>query len=103
MYFAFYDPCMSAEPGWPLRNLLCLLLFHCTTFCLAHSIKILSMRCDRAQTTAVIYILRIKEHADVEAMKKAIFEGHLVGWETGTHGKMAPTIAKLSNVIDPTK
>ncbi|XP_014481598.1 PREDICTED: ubiquitin-like modifier-activating enzyme atg7 isoform X2 [Dinoponera quadriceps] len=103
VYFAFYDPCTSTEPGWPLRNLLCLLLFHCTTFCLTRSIKILSMRCDRAQVAAVIYTLRIKEHTDVEAMKKAISEGHLVGWETGAHGKMAPTIAKLSNVMDPTK
>ncbi|XP_019699661.1 ubiquitin-like modifier-activating enzyme atg7 isoform X2 [Harpegnathos saltator] len=103
VYFAFYDPCTSAEPGWPLRNLLCLLLFHCTTFCLTQNIKILSMRCDRMQTTAVVYTLRIKEHTDVEAMKKAIVEGHLVGWETGAHGKMAPMIAKLSNVMDPTK
>lgn len=61
------------------------------------------MRCDRAQTTAVIYTLKIKEQTDVEAMKKAIFEGHLVGWETGAHGKMAPMIAKLSNVMDPAK
>lgn len=67
------------------------------------NIKVLSIRCDRVQTTVVIYTLRIKDYVDEEAMKKAIFEGHLVGWEANKLGKMTPTIAKLSNVIHPTK
>lgn len=56
-----------------------------------------------AQTTAIIYTLRIRDHVDEETIKTAIFEGHLVGWEANKLGKMTPTVAKLSNVIDPTK
>ncbi|KYQ55988.1 Ubiquitin-like modifier-activating enzyme atg7 [Trachymyrmex zeteki] len=102
VYFAFYDPCASVEPGWPLRNLLCLLLWHCPTYCFTRDIKVLSVRSDKMQT-AVIFILRIKEDKDIETMRETIFEGHLVGWEANANGKMGPNIADLSNIMDPTK
>ncbi|XP_011697799.1 PREDICTED: ubiquitin-like modifier-activating enzyme atg7 isoform X2 [Wasmannia auropunctata] len=102
VYFAFYDPCASAEPGWPLRNLLCLLLWHCPTYCFTRDIKVLSVRSDKVQT-AVVFTLRIKEDGDVEAMREAISEGHLVGWEANANGKMGPNISDLSNIMDPAK
>ncbi|KAG5339541.1 ATG7 enzyme, partial [Acromyrmex charruanus] len=102
IYFAFYDPCASAEPGWPLRNLLCLLLWHCPTYCFTRDIKVLSVRSDKMQT-AIIFTLRIKEDKDIETMRETIFEEHLVGWEANVNGKMGPNIADLSNIMDPTK
>ncbi|KAG5328911.1 ATG7 enzyme, partial [Acromyrmex heyeri] len=102
VYFAFYDPCASAEPGWPLRNLLCLLLWHCPTYCFTRDIKVLSVRSDKMQT-AIIFTLRIKEDKDIETMRETIFEEHLVGWEANVNGKMGPNIADLSNIMDPTK
>ncbi|XP_050451269.1 uncharacterized protein LOC126851392 [Cataglyphis hispanica] len=102
VYFAFYDPCASAEPGWPLRNLLCLLLWHCPTYCSKHNIKVLSIRNDKMQT-AVIFTLKIKEDRDVESIRKAISEDHLVGWEANVNGKMGPNIADLSNTMNPIK
>ncbi|XP_018340243.1 PREDICTED: ubiquitin-like modifier-activating enzyme atg7 isoform X2 [Trachymyrmex septentrionalis] len=101
VYFAFYDPCASAEPGWPLRNLLCLLLWHCPMYCFTRDIKVLSVRSNKMQT-AIIFTLRIKEDKDIETMRETIFEGHLVGWEANVNGKMGPNIADLSN-MDPTR
>jgi len=102
VYFAFYDPCASTEPGWPLRNLLCLLLWYCPSYCFTSDIKVLSIRSDKIQT-AVIFTLRIKEDKDTETMRKTISEGHLVGWEANINGKMGPNIADLSNIMDPAK
>ncbi|KAL6259572.1 hypothetical protein P5V15_009490 [Pogonomyrmex californicus] len=102
LYFAFYDPCTSAEPGWPLRNLLCLLLWHCPMYCFTHNIKFLSIRNDKMQA-AIVFTVRIKEDKNVEIIRKTISEGHLVGWETNTSGKMGPNIADLSSIMDPTK
>ena len=83
-----------------MRNLLCLLLWHCPTYCSTHNIKVLAIRSDKVQT-AVVFILKIKE--DVESIRKAIAEDHLVGWEANVNGKMGPNIADLSNTMDPTK
>ncbi|XP_020290226.1 ubiquitin-like modifier-activating enzyme atg7 [Pseudomyrmex gracilis] len=101
VYFAFYDPCINAEPGWPLRNLLCLLLWHCPVYCFTRHIKVLSIRNDKVQS-AVIYTLRIKDK-DTETMREAISKGHLVGWEANANGKMGPNIADLSNIMNPAK
>lgn len=102
VYFAFYDPCINAEPGWPLRNLLCLLLWHCPVYCFTRYIKVLSIRSDRVQST-VIYTLRMKEDKNTETMREAISKGHLVGWEANANGKMGPNIADLSNIMNPAK
>lgn len=53
--------------------------------------------------TAVVLTLRIKEDTDIENIKKAISEGHLVGWEANINGKMGPNIADLSSTMNPTK
>ncbi|XP_071580696.1 uncharacterized protein Atg7 isoform X1 [Temnothorax nylanderi] len=98
VYFAFYDPCASAEPGWPLRNLLCLLYRHCSSYCFTNDVKILSIRSDKVET-AVIFTLRIKEDKNMETTS----EEHLVGWEANVNGKMGPNIVDLSNIMDPTK
>lgn len=100
MYFGFYDPCTSMEePGWPLRNLLCLLLWHCPTYCLTHNIKVLAIRNKFEEyMRAAIFTLKIKEDTDIESIRKAISEDHLVGWETNKDGKMGPNIDDLRKI-----
>lgn len=102
MYFAFYDPCASAEPGWPLRNLLCLLLWHCPTYCFTRNIKVLSVRSSKIQNS-IIFTLKLKADKDMEAIRDDISKGRLVGWETNAKGKMGPNISDLSHSMDPTK
>jgi len=102
MYFAYYDPCPYSQRGWPLRNLLCLLLWHCPAYCFKYNIKILCIKNDKIQTS-VILALKIQDDIDMETVRKNISEGHLVGWETNNNGKMGPNIADLSNSMDPTK
>lgn len=53
--------------------------------------------------TAVVFTLKIKEDRDVESIRKAISEDHLVGWEANVNGKMGPNIADLSSTMNPTK
>lgn len=60
------------------------------------------MHTDDFQTTTV-YILKCKEYAEQENVKKAIFDSHLVGWEYNENGKMGPQIINLSDTLDPTK
>ncbi|XP_047345209.1 ubiquitin-like modifier-activating enzyme atg7 isoform X1 [Vespa velutina] len=102
IYFAFYNPCKSLEPGWQLRNLLCLLFWHCSKFCFTKSIQILSLNRDDFKT-AVVYTLKCKDYAEQEIVKKSIFDSHLVGWEHNENGKMGPQIVDLSETLDPNK
>lgn len=102
IYFAFYDPCASAEPGWPLRNLLCLLLWHCPAYCSTNDIKVLSIKSDRVEN-AIVFTLRINGDADVATVRRAVSESPLVGWEANANGRMGPNIADLSNTMDPAK
>ncbi|GAB1859307.1 Autophagy-related protein 7 [Camponotus japonicus] len=96
VYFVFYDPWATAEPGWPLRNLLCLLLWHCPTYCLTHNIKVLAIKNTFEEGLRdLVFTLKIKAK-DVESIRKAISEDHLVGWETNRHGKMGPNIDNLT-------
>ncbi|XP_015176882.1 PREDICTED: ubiquitin-like modifier-activating enzyme atg7 isoform X1 [Polistes dominula] len=102
IFFAFYDPCKSLEPGWQLRNLLCLLFWHCPTHSFTKSIQILSLRKNDFRT-AVVYTLKCKEYADQEKVKKSISGSHLVGWEQNENGKMGPRIIDLSESLNPIK
>lgn len=101
IYFTFYDPCESLEPGWPLRNLLCLLFWSCPDYAFDETINILSIRGKNIESS-MIYSIKAKECLNKESTRKDIFEGRLVGWETNAGGKMGPNIADLSESMDPT-
>jgi hypothetical protein len=62
----------------------------------------LCIKSDKIQLS-VILTLKIKDDIDIETVRKAISEGRLVGWETNNNGKMGPTIANVSNSMDPIK
>ncbi|XP_033223571.1 ubiquitin-like modifier-activating enzyme ATG7 [Belonocnema kinseyi] len=102
IYFSFYDPCGNLAPGWPLRNLLCLLFWHAPNFSFHSSINFLSIRGSDLQKS-IIYTLISKVHEDVESVRKSILEGRFVGWESNANGKMGPNIADLSDAMDPIK
>nr|XP_033337372.1 ubiquitin-like modifier-activating enzyme atg7 isoform X2 [Megalopta genalis] len=102
VYFAFYDPCTSSEPGWPLRNLLSLLLWHCPMHCFTKVIKVISIRGNKAQRS-IVYKLRVKQYENTNEIRDSLFNSHLVGWESNTNGKLGPNIADLSDTMDPTR
>ncbi|XP_031846496.1 autophagy-related 7 isoform X2 [Nomia melanderi] len=102
IYFAFYDPCTSSEPGWPLRNLLSLLLWHCPTYCFTKVIKVISIRGNKAQKS-IVYKLKVKKYEDTKKIRDTLFHSHLVGWESNTNGKLGPNVADLSDTMDPTR
>ncbi|XP_076652565.1 autophagy-related 7 [Halictus rubicundus] len=99
VYFAFYDPCTSLEPGWPLRNLLSLLFWHCPTHCFTKVIKVVSIRGNKAQKS-IVYKLRVKQYEDTKEARDSLFNSCLVGWESNTNGKLGPRIADLSDSMD---
>lgn len=102
IYFAFYDPCDSVEPGWPLRNLLCLLFWYCPDFAFDQTINIVSIR-GKDLKSSVIFKMKAKKGLDKEIVRKGISEGRLVGWETNANGKMGPNIDDLSESMDPVR
>lgn len=102
MYFAFWDPCRSSEPGWPLRNLLCLLFLHATKYAFENVMKIISVRGNNLDR-AIVFAIKTNESGDREAARKSIVTGRFVGWETNSNGKMGPNIADLSDTMDPVK
>lgn len=102
MYFAFYDPCDTLEPGWPLRNLLCLLFYSCPDFAFSETINILSIRGKNLESS-VIFTIKATESFNKDFKKKEMIEGRLVGWEANVNGKMGPNIADLSESLDPNR
>lgn len=107
IYFAFYDPCTSTEPGWPLRNLICLLYWNLPDFdyCFGEGIRILSIRGNKGQNS-LVFTLKLQEKKTMQQKKliqEKMFNGRLVGWESNANGKMGPNIADLSSTMDPSK
>ncbi|XP_043258889.1 ubiquitin-like modifier-activating enzyme atg7 isoform X2 [Colletes gigas] len=102
IYFAFYDPCTNTEPGWPLRNLLCLLFWHCPVYYFTKPIKVISIRGNKAQKS-IVFKLRVQKYANSKIIRDNLFESQLVGWENNTNGKLGPNIADLSDAMDPAK
>ncbi|XP_012257942.2 ubiquitin-like modifier-activating enzyme atg7 [Athalia rosae] len=102
IYFGFYDPCSSPEPGWPLRNLLCLLFWHCPKSSFNSIIKIIAMRGPEAKD-AIIFTIQTKDYDKPNAIRQKIFEGRFVGWERSQGGKMGPNITDLSDSLDVIK
>ncbi|XP_043285450.1 ubiquitin-like modifier-activating enzyme ATG7 isoform X2 [Venturia canescens] len=102
VYFAFWDPCRNSEPGWPLRNLLCLLFLHATKYAFEKTIKIISVRGSNLER-AIVFTIKTNESGDRDIALKSIVTGRFVGWETNSNGKMGPNIADLSDTMDPLK
>lgn len=102
IYFVFYDPCSHSAPGWPLRNLLCLLFFQCPNVCFEKWMKFISLRGKNIKNS-VVYTIKTKEQENNEVLKTKLLEGNLVGWEANDRGKMGSNIVDLSDQMDPAK
>lgn len=103
IYFAFYDPCTGSKPGWPLRNLLCLLCWHCPTYFFSRTIKLIAVRGNKAQRSLVFKVKSHKDYGHGKDVRESLFLGPLVGWESNANDRLGPTIADLSDTMDPTK
>ncbi|XP_014206834.1 ubiquitin-like modifier-activating enzyme ATG7 [Copidosoma floridanum] len=102
IYFAFYDPCSHTAPGWPLRNLLCLLFFQCPNVCFEKWMKFISVRGPNL-TNSVVYTIKTKEQENMEELRESLLKENLIGWESNSRGKMGPNIDDLSETMDPIK
>ncbi|KAK9296789.1 hypothetical protein QLX08_009310 [Tetragonisca angustula] len=102
IYFAFYDPCATSNPGWPLRNLLCLLCWHCPTYYFSKVIKFISIRGNKTQKS-LVFALKSKQYENYKCERDSLFLSNLVGWESNLNDKLGPTIVNLSDMMDPTK
>ncbi|KAK1118244.1 hypothetical protein K0M31_015288 [Melipona bicolor] len=102
IYFAFYDPCATSNPGWPLRNLLCLLCWHCPTYYFSKVIKFISIRGNKAQKS-LVFAFRSRHYENYKNERDSLFLSNLVGWESNLNDKLGPTIVNLSDTMDPAK
>ncbi|XP_052124919.1 ubiquitin-like modifier-activating enzyme ATG7 [Frankliniella occidentalis] len=102
LYLAFSDPCGSGEhPGWPLRNLLSVLVYHCPHV-VGKDIKVLSLR------------IVLKSHAQLNIAEKSLVltvqplplsekDIKWIGWERNNRGNFGPRFVDVSNDMDPKK
>lgn len=100
---AFSDPSnLPKNPGWPLRNFLCLVKYHW-----AHQKNTFEVLCFRdiylngVRKVNHSIILKIKlnsvSHLDKSIMPKC------VGWERNEKQKLGPRFVNLSNSMDPNR
>lgn len=52
---------------------------------------------------SVIFNLKTQPDKDVTIVRESIMTSPLVGWEPNINGKMGPSIADLSETINPVK
>ncbi|XP_037274030.1 autophagy-related 7 isoform X1 [Rhipicephalus microplus] len=100
-YLAFSDPSTSPiHPGWPLRNLLALVVHH-------YSLSRCSVLCYRRQARHGHVDSSHSLILDVQLCASVIAEGVnspvYVGWERNAAGKLGPRSVDLSASFDPAR
>lgn len=106
LYLGFADPSvLPANPGWPLRNLLALVLYHCKGI-LGKQLQLVALRlqkCGDGQSWSVFssLVLNIELPTEENAPPKAT--PSWIGWQRNEKGKFGPRLAKLSSSMDPAK
>ncbi|KAK7102668.1 ubiquitin-like modifier-activating enzyme ATG7 [Littorina saxatilis] len=97
----FCDPCtLETNPGWPLRNFITLLAFHC-----ANELKDLEVVCfrDRSRqgqrevTHSLVISIKLSSVAELTETPKVL------GWERNERQKMGARMVDLSASMDPTR
>ncbi|KAK5645056.1 hypothetical protein RI129_006356 [Pyrocoelia pectoralis] len=102
-YFAFSDPSKSEEyPGWPIRNYIALLLYHCP-FLQGNTINLFAFRICRHNGTTTCsrsYIFTaILPRVNLEELMKC--ETTWVGWEKNERGNFGPRFSNMKKSMDP--
>jgi ubiquitin-like modifier-activating enzyme ATG7 len=85
----FCDPsALPSSAGWPLRNIL-------TYLAVRFQVKQVRVICWRSESTSRIFT--------VSTTSDFVTRPQAVGWEKNASGKLAPSLADLSPMLDPTK
>lgn len=100
-YFCFSDPSEYADPGWPLRNFIFVLLKLCPKL-IGKNVKILSVRFDesRSLNESLIYNLNLTD-INLEKLEKSAIKW--VGWEKNDQGNLGPRLSAMASTMDPIK
>lgn len=85
-----------------MRNLLCLLCWHCKAYYFSETLQFISVRGNKAQKS-LVFKLNAKEYENDATALNTLFDSALVGWETNSNDKLGPTVADLSDAMDPAK
>lgn len=103
--FGFADSCERKYPGWPLRNYLAFISYHCPDL-IKKPVRILSLKLCMVNgqwqaTNSSVFTVQIK--VNQEGWEKAESGEGWVGWEKNEKGRLLPRIANLSNTMDPVR
>ncbi|XP_076469182.1 ubiquitin-like modifier-activating enzyme ATG7 [Babylonia areolata] len=97
----FCDPStLDSNPGWPLRNFISLLAFHCGSQLADLEVMCLRDRSRQGQrevTHSLVLSVKLSSLADVEETPKVL------GWERNERQKMGARMVDLSASMDPTR
>ncbi|KAF8523725.1 hypothetical protein BU17DRAFT_63663 [Hysterangium stoloniferum] len=98
---AFIDPSPHAQnPGWPLRNLLAYLRFHNPSS--TRTLRILCWR-DAELPVGKAWRSRFGTISVGESTGDTSARPTAVGWEKNAQGKLAPRLADLGGMMDPSR
>ncbi|XP_027847800.2 ubiquitin-like modifier-activating enzyme ATG7 isoform X1 [Aphis gossypii] len=99
-YLVFADPSdLLNNPGWPLRNLLYLILFHCPSI-RTSVLKVIALRGSPTTKFSASMLFNIKLSSEMVLNQDAI---KFVGWEKNSKGMFCPKYVDLSKTMDSTK
>jgi ubiquitin-like modifier-activating enzyme ATG7 len=99
----FVDPSANPQsPGWPLRNLLTLVY---TRFGVKGPLKVLAWRDTESVGMNHVWRSRLGVVSVASGSTTAVdvTRPAAVGWEKNTQGKLAPRLADLAPMMDPTR
>ncbi|XP_060850053.1 ubiquitin-like modifier-activating enzyme ATG7 [Rhopalosiphum padi] len=99
-YLVFADPSdLLNNPGWPLRNLLYLILFHCPSI-RTSVLRVIALRGSPTTKFSASMLFNIKLSSEMVLNQDAI---KFVGWEKNSKGIFCPKYVDLSKTMDSTK
>lgn len=92
MYICFLDPSSDKDyPGWPLRNILTLLVSQCKDI---WPIDVICLRIGAPFETSIVLSVTIEEESK---------EDKWIGWEKNKRDKFGPRCINLQNDLDPVR
>ncbi|XP_050433414.1 ubiquitin-like modifier-activating enzyme ATG7 [Adelges cooleyi] len=100
-YLVFADPSdLENNPGWPLRNVLFLLLLHCPS-ALNSTFKVIALRgtTQNKFNKSILFSIKVQSNFEMAIVQDIKF----VGWEKNNKGKFCPKYVDLSKTMDSKK
>lgn len=104
VFLGFCDPCtLPQNPGWPLRNLLTLVLLKWSKQWPIHKILCLRIRTRSGVQDASHSIYVEVDLGGILDQDSQPVMPTCLGWEKNERGKMGPRMVNLSSTMDPTR